>query len=216
MSTELRRVTERAVREALEKHPTRNPTVLGVLLAAGESTRFGTENKLLAEVDGTPLVRHAARTLLDSRVSSVVAVLGHQQGAVRDALSDGELVFAANEEYEQGMSTSVRRGVVAATEMDAAAAVFLPGDMPFVDAATVDLLLDAYRADIADAVAPIHRGQRGNPVLFDRRYFASLRSVSGDVGGRGVLLESDGLLIETDDAGTVSDIDTQADLESRG
>jgi molybdenum cofactor cytidylyltransferase len=210
----LRRVSESAVREALAERSAREPCVLGVVLAAGESTRFGEENKLLAEVDGRPLVRHAAWTLLDSRVSAVVAVLGHQIAAVRDALADLDVRFLENEAYEQGMSTSVREGVVAAMERDVDAAVFLPGDMPFVAPSTVDLLIDAYRANIADAVAPVHRGQRGNPVVFDRRYFESLRSVSGDVGGRRVLLESDGALVETDNAGIVSDIDTQEDLTS--
>lgn len=212
MSDELRHVPESAVSEALEARL--DATVLGVLLAAGTSTQFGTANKLLAEIDGTPLVRHAARTLLDSRASAVVAVLGHQMSAVRAALSDFDVEFRENEAYEQGMSTSVERGVAAATEADADAVMFLPGDMPFVKPATVDLLVGAYRANIADAVAPAHRGQRGNPVLFDGRHFDALRSVSGDVGGRRVLLESDGALIETDDSGTVSDIDTQEDLDS--
>jgi molybdenum cofactor cytidylyltransferase len=214
MSDELRRVPESTVREALDERSARDPTVLGVVLAAGESTRFGAENKLLAEIDGRPLVGHAAQTLVESWVSAVVAVLGHQQDAVRDALTGLDVAFVENEDYERGQSTSVRRGVAAAIERDVDAAVFLPGDMPFVAAATVDLLIDAYRANIADAVAAAYRDQRGNPVLFDRRHFESLRSVSGDVGGRRVLLESDGALVETGDAGIVSDIDTQEDLES--
>lgn len=213
MSADLRRVTEQTVREALAEHSP-EPRVLGVVLAAGESKRFGERNKLLAAVAGTPLVSHAARTLLESRVSSVIVVLGHETDAVGDALSGLDVAVVENPAYDQGMSASVRTGVGVAAEMDAAAVVFLPGDMPFVDASTVDLLVDAYRADIADAVAPIHRDQRGNPVVFDRRHFDSLRAVRGDVGGRRVLLDSDGALVETDDGGVVTDIDTQDDLEA--
>jgi molybdenum cofactor cytidylyltransferase len=214
MSAEgLRRVTEHTVTEALEERSARNMTVLGVLLAAGRSTRFGAENKLFAEVNGIPLVRHTAQTLLDSRVSRVVAVLGHGMDAVCNVLSGLGVECIENKAYEQGLSTSVRTGVDMAVEMDADAVIFLPGDMPFVNASTIDLLIDAYRVDIADAVAAAYRGQRGNPVLFDRRFFEPLCSVSGDRGGRQVLLESNGALIETDDSGIVSDIDTPADLK---
>jgi molybdenum cofactor cytidylyltransferase len=210
MSEGLRRITDEDIGEA---HSVRNDAVVGVLLAAGGSSRFGERNKLLAEIDGTPLVRRAACTLRDSRVSRVVAVLGHQPSAVRDALADLDVEFVANDAYEQGLSTSVARGVRVASERSADAAVFLPGDMPFVDSATVNSLIDAFHADIADAVAPVHRGQRGNPVLFGAGHFDGLRSVGGDVGGRNVLLDSDGALFETDDAGVVTDIDTREDLE---
>jgi molybdenum cofactor cytidylyltransferase len=213
MSEELRHVTETTVREALAECSGRDSTVVGVLLAAGGSTRFGERNKLLAAVDGTPLVRRAARTLRDSRVSHVVAVLGHQSSAVRDVLADLAIEFVENDAHERGLSTSVARGARVAAESDADAAVFLPGDMPFVESSTVDLLVDAFQGDVADAVAPVYRDQRGNPVVFGARHFDALRSVDGDVGGRNVLLDSDGALLETDDEGTVADIDTQADLE---
>jgi molybdenum cofactor cytidylyltransferase len=213
MSEQLRRITDEDIREALSERPERDGTVLGVLLAAGGSSRFGDRNKLLAAVDGTPLVRRAARTLCDSRVSGVVAVLGHQSNAVRDVLADLDIGFVANDAYEQGLSTSVSRGVRVAIERDVDAAVFLPGDMPVIDSATVDSLVDAFHTDVADAVAPVYQGQRGNPVLFGARHFDALRSVGGDVGGRNVLLDSDGALLDTDDAGVVTDIDTQDDLE---
>lgn len=213
MNEELRRVTESAVWEALSERSVGDPTVLGVLLAAGVSRRFGAANKLLAEVEGTPLVRHAARTLLDSRVSSVAAVLGHERERVRGALDGLDLCVVGNESYEEGMAASVRVGVSVATGMDADAVVFLPGDMPFVHPSTVDLLRDAHRANVADAAAAGYRGKRGNPVLFDSVHFAALGAVSGDVGGRQVLLDGDhSALVETDDPGVVADIDTRADL----
>jgi molybdenum cofactor cytidylyltransferase len=213
MSGELRRITDENIEEALSERSARDGTVLGVLLAAGGSSRFGERNKLLAEIDGEPLVRRAARTLLDSRVSRVVAVLGHQPNAVRDALADLDVAFVENDAYEQGLSTSVKHGVRVAAGNGADAAVLLPGDMPFVDGATVDSLVDAFHANVADAVAPAFENQRGNPVLFGRTHFDALRAVSGDMGGRRILLDSDGALLETDDVGVLRDIDTREDLE---
>jgi molybdenum cofactor cytidylyltransferase len=212
MSEGLRRIDPETVHESVSERAGHDPTVVGVLLAAGGSSRFGERNKLLAEIDGEPLVRRAARTLLDSRVSRVVAVLGHQSDAVRDALPDFDVAFVANDAYERGLSTSVERGARAAADGDADAAMFLPGDMPFVDSATVDLLVDGFAGGVADAMAAAYRGQRGNPVLFGADHFDALCAVDGDIGGRDILLDS-GVLLETDDAGVVMDIDTQDDLE---
>lgn len=214
MSDGLRRLTRAAIGEAPDDRSASDPTVVGVLLAGGRSTRFGDENKLLARIDGEPLVRRAARTLREARVPTVVAVLGHQADAVRSALDGFGLCFVRNPDYGAGISTSVRAGVRVAEERDADAAVFLPGDMPFVDPSTIDLLVDAHRSNEGSAIAAGYEGRRGNPVLFDRQHFPALRSIKGDVGGRRVLLESDrGVLVETGDPGTVTDIDRTEDLE---
>ncbi|EMA47523.1 molybdopterin-guanine dinucleotide biosynthesis protein A [Halococcus morrhuae DSM 1307] len=212
MNEELRRIDVETVHEPLPERTDHDPTVVGVLLAAGGSSRFGERNKLLAEIDGKPLVRRAARTLLDSRVSRVVAVLGHQSSAVQEVLADFDVAFVANDAYEHGLSTSVERGARAAADGDADAAIFLPGDMPFVESATVDLLVDCFAGGVADAAAAAYEGQRGNPVLFGADHFDALCAVDGDVGGKDVLLD-DGVLLDTDDAGVVMDIDTQDDLE---
>ncbi|GAA0449223.1 nucleotidyltransferase family protein [Halococcus dombrowskii] len=212
MSEELRRIDPNTIHESISGRTDHDPTVVGVLLAAGGSSRFGERNKLLADIDREPLVRRAARTLLDSRVSRVVAVLGHQSSAVQEVLADFDVAFVANDAYERGLSTSVEHGARAAADSDADAAIFLLGDMPFVDSATVDLLVDGFAGGVVDAVAAAYEGQRGNPVLFGADHFDALCAVDGDVGGRDILLDS-GVLLDTDDAGVVMDIDTQDDLE---
>jgi molybdenum cofactor cytidylyltransferase len=189
------------------------PRVVGVLLAAGTSSRFGAANKLLADLEGEALVRHGARALLDSAVGRVLVVVGHEAGAVRDALDGLDVEFVGNPDFADGQSASVRAGAAAAATTDADAAVFLPGDMPFVAAAAVDALRRAYLAGAGTALAAAHEGRRGNPVLFDRRHFEALRDVTGDVGGRAVLLGSDrAALVETGDPGVRIDVDTRADL----
>ena len=202
-----------AVAEALDAAGAPDRTVVGVLLAGGTSSRFGERNKLLADLAGEPLVRHAARTLLDADLSEVVAVVGYEAEAVRSALADLDVRIVQNPEYEAGLSTSVARGVAAAIERDADAAVFLPGDMPDVNPASVRLLVDAYRAGLGTALATACDGRRGNPVLFARRYFEELLAVEGDVGGRAILFGSDdAALVETGDTGVREDVDTAEDL----
>ncbi|MFB6171096.1 MAG: NTP transferase domain-containing protein [Haloarculaceae archaeon] len=212
--TDLPRLDPETVADALTDPARPRPAVAGVLLAGGTSSRFGEANKLLADLDGDPLVRHAARTLLAADLDEVVVVLGHEAAAVREALADLDVRFVDNPDYEAGLSTSVARGVEAAATADAA--LFLPGDMPAVDPSTVEALVDAYRAGLATALAAAYGERRGNPVLFDGRHFDALRDVDGDVGGRRVLLDGDrSALVVTDDPGVVADVDTVADLRRR-
>ncbi|MCU4744543.1 nucleotidyltransferase family protein [Natronoglomus mannanivorans] len=194
----------------------------GVVLAAGRSRRFGEENKLLATVDGTPLVVHAVRTLLSAALTRVVVVVGYEADRVEAALDDGlgvdlsvgaDIDVRYNANYAAGQSTSVRIGARAADELEWDAAVFALGDMPWVDPETIDQLCAAYRRGTGSILAPSIDGQRGNPVLFGAAHFDALTTVTGDRGGRH-LIEShdDAALIPVADPGIRRDVDEQADL----
>lgn len=217
---ELPVVTVSDVERAVDEN-TPTPSVVGLVLAAGTSSRFGPANKLLADIDGEPVISHAVRTMLDAPVASVVVVVGHDADTVRDAVTDAGteadtgVTVVENPAYSTGQATSVQVGIEAVGDAGASAVVVLPGDMPAVTPTTVARLIDAYRAGVGDAVAAAYHGQRGNPVLFDRRYFDGLLSTSGDVGGRSVLLDSDdAVLVNVDDPGVSVDIDTPDDLAS--
>ncbi|WP_436908445.1 nucleotidyltransferase family protein [Halosimplex marinum] len=186
--------------------------VAGVLLAAGDSDRFGERDKLLATLDGEPLVRRAARTLVDAEVGPVAAVVGPESSGVRDVLAGLDLAVVANPDAAAGQATSVRRGVAWARDR-ADAVAFALGDMPRVDPGTVDRLVAAYRAGRGSALAAGYDGQRGNPVLFDGHHFDALAAVEGDRGGRGVFGSADdAAVVETGDPGVRADVDTPADL----
>lgn len=207
----------------------RTGAVAGVLLAAGASSRFGDANKLLATLDGDALVRRAARPLVEADVSPRVAVVGYEADRVRDALDGLDFDVVHNPDYDRGQATSVRTGIEAidraasddeattddeAPSDDVAGAVFALGDMPFVEPATVDALVESYRAGKGAALAAAYDGRRGNPVVFDARYFDALADVSGDVGGREILLSGDeSVLVETGDPGVREDIDTRDELD---
>jgi len=187
-------------------------TVGGVVLAAGMGTRFEGGNKLLAEIDGTPIVRRAASTLVDASLDAVVAVLGHESDAVTEAL-DGLAVWTRyNPAYADGQSTSVATGIEVAREHAWDAAIFALGDMPDVDVATVETLVAAYAEGRGTVLAPAYEGTRGNPVLFDSDHFDALADVTGDRGGRDII-EAIGTLVPVDDPGVRRDIDRRADLE---
>lgn len=185
--------------------------VAGVLLAAGTSSRFEDGNKLLAELDGEPLVRHAARTLAATDLDPLVAVVGNDADRVADALDGLGFEVVHNPDYADGQATSVRAAVESLVGVSGA--VFALGDMPRVDPASVEKLVRVYRSGRASALAAACEGQRGNPVLFDERYFDGLADVEGDRGGREVLLEGEeSILVQTEDEGVLEDVDTRKSL----
>src|SRR5262249_24798835 len=89
------------------------PRVAALVLAAGRSRRMGAENKLLAKLDGTPLVVRAVDTALASRARPVIVVTGHMADEVRSALIERSVSFVHNGEWGEGMSTSLRAGIAA-------------------------------------------------------------------------------------------------------
>lgn len=187
--------------------------IAGIVLAAGTSSRFGVANKLLADLEGRPIVAHAVETMVASEVDPVIVVIGHDADRVADALAGQPVTLVRNDEYARGQATSVSVGIKALETFDVAAAVFALGDMPFVSPETIGTLVATYRIGTETALAAAYDVSRGNPVLFDRCHFERLADVSGDTGGRAVLLKGDqSALVATDDSGVVRDIDTPADL----
>lgn len=171
-------------RDPAAPHRRGAPQVAAVLLAAGQSRRMGRLNKMLADVDGETMIARAARTLLASRASPVIVVVGHEADRVRAALAGLDVHIVHNPDYGEGISASLRTGVAAIPE-EAMAAVIALGDMPRVTAADVDALVEAFNPEGGATICvPTHDGKRGNPVLWGRRYFREISACAGDTGAR--------------------------------
>jgi molybdenum cofactor cytidylyltransferase len=186
--------------------------IAAVVLAAGRASRMG-ENKLVAELDGEPIVRHTVRAVLGSQARPVVVVTGHQADAVRGALAGLDVELAHNPGYADGMSSSLRVGLAALGEVDAA--LICLADMPRLTAAHLDAVIDAYRAgDASEIVVPTCDRKRGNPVLWPQRYFAEIGALRGDVGARAVIDRHPEQLriVAIDDPAILVDVDTPAAL----
>ncbi len=184
--------------------------VAAVVLAAGQSRRMGPANKLLMEVAGVPLVRRTVMALSAAKVSQVVVVTGHQDAEVREALKGLHVEIIHNPRYAEGLSTSLKAGI-GALAPDVDAAVVGLGDMPGVTAHHVDQLIAAFDPDADQAIGvPVHTGKRGNPVLWDRRFFDDMRGVSGDVGAKALIGANESLVYEVEfgDTAVLTDLDT--------
>ena len=155
-----------------------------ILLAAGESRRWGADNKLLAPVDGKPMVRQTAEAILKSVVRPVLVITGHEATEIEAALVGLLLSFHHAPDFAEGMSASLKAGV-AAVPADCTGALICLGDMPFVRPGTLDRLADAHVGQAA--LFPTYQGKRGNPVLLARSLFADIMRLSGDEGARTLL-----------------------------
>jgi molybdenum cofactor cytidylyltransferase len=186
------------------------PRIGAILLAAGESRRMGGPNKLLAEVDGAPMVARVARRLLASRARPIVAVTGARADEVDAALGPLPVARVRNPDFAQGLSTSLKRGL-AALPNDLDAAFVCLADMPLVAGRHLDRLIAAFNPLEGRAIiVPIRHGKRGNPVLWARRFFAEMAQVAGDVGARHLIGEHAESVaeVEMEDDAVLVDIDT--------
>ncbi len=186
------------------------PKIASLVLAAGQSRRMGGPNKLLAEVDGKPLVRHAVEAALASRAAQVVVVVGHQQHEVRKALRGCKVRFVTNDDFAAGLSTSLKAGIGVLGE-DVDGAVVCLGDMPRIAPPHIDRLIAAFNPlEGRSIVVPTWQGKRGNPVLWGRAHFQEFGALAGDVGARHLIGQHADELVEVamEDAASQIDVDT--------
>jgi molybdenum cofactor cytidylyltransferase len=201
--------------------PQQAPRVAVLVLAAGRSTRMGGPNKMLADAKGAPLVVHAVKAALESQAVEIVVVLGHMAEQVRAGIEASipgrsRLRFVTNPDFVDGLSTSVRIGIGAlSTNVDAA--IVQLGDMPGVGAGLLNRLIAAFSPVEGRAICvPTVGGKRGNPVLWARRFFSEMATLSGDSGAKHLIGEHADLVCEVEMAGeaAITDIDTPEALQA--
>ena len=189
--------------------------VAGVLLAAGQGSRFG-RPKALVELDGRTLAERGINLLRAGGTDPVLIVTGAAQVDVRP---EHQARTVHNEEWRTGMGSSLRAALRALTELEAGpeigAVVVALADQPLVGAAAVGRLIAAYQAGAGVAVAA-YGGKPRNPVLLAREHWPEvIATATGDQGARAFLRARPELvtLVECGDTGRPDDIDTPADLE---
>ena len=185
--------------------------IVGVLLAAGSSTRFGAHKLLHPLSDGIPIAAHAARHLISALPVSI-AVVRREDVMLREMLANCGLTIVECAAALQGMGASIGCGASATPK--AAGWVIALADMPWVRPATIYSIAQQLRTG-AGIVAPQYQGRRGHPVGFAGAFKARLLALQRDVGARELIEESREHLVlnVTDDSGVLLDIDLPKDVE---
>jgi molybdenum cofactor cytidylyltransferase len=191
-----------------------------IVLAAGQSSRFRAGGgpdltKLVAKLDGKPIVRRVVEAALATKARPVVVITGYARESVGAAVVGLEVSFAFNPKFASGLASSLSVGL-SAMPRDVVGALVLLGDMPWIEPRLVDALIDTFLAhEDALAAVPSHEGRRGNPVLLGRGLFEAAMRLTGDEGARrliGALGASELVEVEASDTGVMFDIDTPDDL----
>jgi molybdenum cofactor cytidylyltransferase len=165
--------------------PERSGPVAGILLAAGTSSRMGS-NKMLFELNGESVLRGAARRALAAGLSPLLVVLGHEAEKAARELDGLPCRTVVNPNYEQGINSSLKTGVLA-LPADVGAAMVMLADMPFVTAEMISSMIERYRMTEAPLVISDYEGINAPPMLYDRSLFADLLAMTGEGCGRQVV-----------------------------
>jgi molybdenum cofactor cytidylyltransferase len=185
--------------------------VVAIVLAAGAGSRFG-GGKLLAPLDGRPVLQHVLDRAAEAGLAEVVVVLGDDAPAVESSIEWRTERRVRNPDPSRGLSSSLQVGI-GAVDVAAGAALILLGDQPLVSVAVIRALLADPPTPDVPIVVPAYPDDRGrNPVLLDRSAFALAAAASGDRGLGPLLQARPELVREVAVSGSNPDVDTRADL----
>ena len=195
----------------------KKPTA-GIILAAGQSTRFGKPKQLL-KLNDKYLLEWVLDAALESRLEKILLVLGHKYQDILTALGEKtrhpDLQIVNNHHYQDGQSTSLQAGLDQVRDKFPAT-MFLLGDQPMLDSETIDALLEQFWISGKDIGVPVFEGKRGNPVIFSQKFYGHLPKITGDIGARNIIRDHPENVeeIETNNPLCFMDIDTQSDFDN--
>ena len=199
----------RSTRPPVERLAVALLPVAAIVLAAGAGSRMPGTQKLLLEIDGTPMVRHVMEAASEGGCHQTVVV--YSADDVKQAV-DGAAELIFNPDSHSGMASSLQCGLGAMrSEMEAA--VVMLGDQPLVGSRTIATLLRAWRREGARPAAAVADSGDGwaPPVVLGRELWAELLQLKGDAGARQILQGRPELLDIVPAPGRADDIDTPAD-----
>jgi molybdenum cofactor cytidylyltransferase len=183
-----------------------------VILAAGSATRFGSA-KLLARLDGRPLLQHALDLAAEARLQPVVVVLGAEAATLRQACTWRDEIVIVNPDPAAGLSGSVRLGLAQLALTASSRTLLLLADQPRLSVTQLHTLLAAPPDSTRPIVVPRYGGVAGNPVLLERGAWRLATGLAGDQGMSQVFAARPSLVRYIDSEGANPDVDTPADLE---
>ena len=185
--------------------------IWAIVLAAGESRRMGRPKLLLPYGDKT-IIETVVQNVVSSRADGAVVVLGGHGQEIEEKVRSFAVKRVINRRYQEGMLSSVKRGLLA-LPASARAAVFILADQPEVASSVIDLMIEVYCREKKGIVLPVYRKKRGHPLLIDLKYRREIESLSPDIGLRGLLREhrDDILEVRVSSPAVLKDIDNPDD-----
>jgi molybdenum cofactor cytidylyltransferase len=187
--------------------------ISAIILAAGTSSRMGFL-KQTANIKGKSLLELVLDKVRKFPFHEIIIVLGYKHEEVMKTLKLEYEKVVINEEYEKGMSSSLKKGVLNISKDSEAFAIFL-ADMPLIKEESIEKVINEFNERSCLIVAPIFNKVIGHPVIFHKNLIPEIINLEGDIGAKKVIekYKDEASFIEIDDEGVLIDIDAPKDLE---
>lgn len=184
------------------------------MLAAGASRRLG-QAKQLVKIGGESLLRRTARIATAAGCAPVIVVLGYENERMAEEPADlDHVILTVNQDWEQGMSSSLRCGLSSLAPYDPESVLVLVCDQPRLSEATLCALIDYHTRTSPHITASSYQGVRGVPAIFDRSVFPELMQLTSDQGATRIISQEKWRVETVEFPGGEVDIDAPADLTS--
>ena len=187
-----------------------------IVLAAGSSTRLGTENKLMLPIGDKPVIAHIVNEVHRSIADHIIVVLGHEHRVVADALKDYPVDIIYNSRHQDGQGSSIASAMSLLRPGSEGFMVCL-GDMPMLDAVHYNHIIAAFRDQYERRkkviVRPTYKGSVGHPVIFDSSFKSEILAAHSPEGCRSIIKAHQDAYCPVDvhELNYFFDIDTKAD-----
>ena len=179
-----------------------------IILAAGESKRMGSPKMLLDFKSGT-MIEKVIANVKDSKVSNIMVVLGAYKEAIIDQIGKLTVKFCYNDNYMEGMLSSVQCGF-RNIPSDCKAVLVFQGDQPLITPSVINTVIEAWLMSGKGIIIPVFMSKRGHPILIDRKYSDEIEKLDAGKGLRSLAyrFSDDVLEVKTDESGILRDFDT--------
>ena len=185
--------------------------IWAIILAAGESKRMKVP-KMLLPFNGKTMIEKVIDNVIRSEVFRILVVLGSYRDEILGAISHLPVSHCYNENYRNGMLSSVKCGFKNLPLLYDAVLVF-PGDQPMIEPEVINQVIKAYRETGKGIIIPVFRKKRGHPLLIEFKYRAIVDKISDDEGLRSLanIYQEDVFEVNTKSPGILKDFDTKED-----
>ncbi len=180
-----------------------------LIMAAGNAARFG-ENKLLAEVEGKPLIAHALDAVPQELFDRIVVVTQYPQ--IVSLAHERGFQTIINDRPQEGIALTIRLGTQAMADCDGI--LYLVADQPLLSRESISRIVQAWKENPTFIVGAASGDRRGNPNLFPARFFPELTTLHGERGGSRIISKHEDAFLPVQlPARELFDCDTPQELQ---
>ena len=190
--------------------------IKAILLAAGQSKRLKSENKLIKLYRKEHLINHSLKSLLKSKVNKVIIVLGYQRNKIKKIIKKNKKnIFVYNKNFSKGMASSIKVGLKKVSLKDKGF-IIVQSDMPFMKSSDINKICYSIKSQKSLVHALIYKKRVGNPIGFDISIVNKFKRIKGDIGAKFMVkrLKNRTKFIKTSNVKSFKDFDISSDFRT--